>query len=133
MTYRSAIGCPRCQRPLAELGVPAGTAWGCSGCGGVQLDDAAFGHLRRGEYAVTVAKGADVGASVRVPDETSVLPCPRCARPMTRTLLAGVPVDHCVDHGTWFDALELAAVATEIADRSGSWITAGMADGSGPV
>jgi len=88
-----------------------GSAWGCDSCGGVQLDDAAFGHVRESAYAMIVERAGRQYVDVPLLDSSSPLPCPDCDKPMSRTELDDIPVDYCRDHGTWFDAQELLAVA----------------------
>lgn len=50
-------------------------------------------------------------------DSSPPLACPVCQALLLRTELAGVPVDHCAEHGTWFDARELVAIAFAISQR----------------
>lgn len=53
--------CPRCGSGLQPLGMPVGVACGCSKCGGVLLDDPAFGHVRDQLWA-RIAEQANVEA-----------------------------------------------------------------------
>jgi Zn-finger nucleic acid-binding protein len=39
--------------------------------------------------------------------------CPRCATTMAQVSMYGVPLDHCAEHGVWFDVNELANVLNE--------------------
>lgn len=108
--YRSAPRCPRCRRTLDFLAVGSGSAWGCTACSGVLLDDEAMGFVRSSLYA-SIAASAPVPMDLDPWDPSPALVCPRCDAPMRRTELSGVAVDCCVEHGTWFDARELVAVA----------------------
>lgn len=111
MHYRTRRACPRCARSLQLVEAGAGSAWGCDGCGGVLLDDAAFAHVREAGYALIVERAGRSYVDVPAVDESAPLQCPECAKPMQRTLLDEIPVDFCREHGTWFDAQELLAVA----------------------
>lgn len=115
--YRTAPRCPRCSRPLEALAIQAGSALGCDGCAGVLLDDEAFGFVRTSFYE-QLGKAIDPAALDLLPwDDSATLQCPRCKSTMKRTALVGIPVDFCAEHGTWFDARELTAVAYTIAHQ----------------
>jgi Zn-finger nucleic acid-binding protein len=77
----------------------------------VQLDDAAFGHVRESAYAMIVERAGKLYVDVPLLDPSAPLSCPECDAPMSRTELDDIPIDYCRDHGTWFDAQELLAVA----------------------
>src|SRR5688572_18623218 len=88
--------CPRCQLLLAELALDGGTALGCSGCGGVLLDDAGFAAVRERLYA-SILREAGAPPSLPESDMTPSLGCPSCGETMQRTHLASVPVDMCAE------------------------------------
>ncbi|MBK7582394.1 MAG: zf-TFIIB domain-containing protein [Myxococcales bacterium] len=115
--YRTAPRCPRCSRPLEALAIQAGSALGCDGCAGVLLDDEGV-RLRAHQLLRTTRKAIDPAALDLLPwDDSATLQCPRCKSTMKRTALVGIPVDFCAEHGTWFDARELTAVAYTIAHQ----------------
>lgn len=119
MVYRSrGPCCPRCKGALSELAIDAGSALGCEQCGGVMIDDAGFAAVRERLYAAILER---TGAPPNIPtsDHSGALGCPHCGAAMKRTHVASVPIDLCSEHGTWFDAHELVAVAQTIADHRG--------------
>jgi len=115
--YRGAPRCPRDKHPLEVLGTGTGMVWGCAGCAGVLLDDEAFGFVRSSFYE-KIAKSARVPMDLVPWDPSPALACPMCGDPMVRTELCGVAVDFCKEHGTWFDARELVAVAYALVKKT---------------
>lgn len=111
--------CPRCEATLVPRLVADLTLDDCAACGGVYLDAAAVERLiadrqqARAEAVLGVYRG-----SPRVADHTArgdrlYVKCPDCRTTMNRKQFArtaGVVVDVCRGHGTWFDSGELAAV-----------------------
>lgn len=91
--------------------MPVGVAFGCARCGGVLLDDAAFGHVREQLCARIVEQANLEAAPSRARDVSPLLSCPVCRQVMTRTSVERVEVDFCREHGTWFDRDELVAIA----------------------
>jgi len=55
-------------------------------------------------------------------DPSRKLACPACGGPLafTRTPFAGVCVDACASHGTWFDTNEIRAIAQAMAIKAAS-------------
>ncbi len=93
------LACPTC--PDGELALVA-DRWGCNGCAGVFVEDAAL-----------VAMMSDL---VRAPWElpepagrAGERKCPVCARPMTEEAFESVTVARCAGHGHWFDDPDLQA------------------------
>lgn len=121
MTYRVSAGsqysCPRCLRPLTAYQAGAFVVDACLSCGGLFIDNAASRELVRAfdrdlvgiATTLGIGKGQTLGEGVL----TRGISCPKCAT-VLRTLKlqsAGVDVDICHEHGTWFDANELPKVA----------------------
>lgn len=113
-----ALACPRCRCPLATASSSIVTIGQCTDCGGVWLSaaaartvDAALDRVAQGA-AERGAKTAampfqDRGGSAEVA-------CPACGETCLRYPVAGVEVDHCRAHGTWYDAGELKQVAATL-------------------
>jgi Zn-finger nucleic acid-binding protein len=117
--YRgTAIACPACGSALAPLEGSAVSAHVCPACGGTWLGSDASVHIMRGlgddvtrglaAVTVDVAKHATVNAPPDVPGRG----CPLCGSALYPMNVAGVVVDSCPAHGTWFDRDELGRVAT---------------------
>jgi len=97
MFRTGALACPICAVQL-EL---HGNMWGCH----------AVGH---GVFVENLALEAMVSAMIGEPWQleaphgaAGARACPACAKSLVVEELAGVTVDRCADHGTWFDPTEL--------------------------
>jgi Zn-finger nucleic acid-binding protein len=112
------LPCPRCDKPLVARRVSDVVIDECPGCLGLFLDevaakriitdraqgraDALLGGLPRHEVSAVVAPGARM-----------YVKCPQCRTVMNRRQFAhgaGVIIDVCKRHGTFFDVGELPAV-----------------------
>jgi Zn-finger nucleic acid-binding protein len=117
---RSVQRCPRCRQmglaPRDESGV---LFQACIECGGIWLDSASLARLlaEPASSFVAIARAVDDNArSTR--DVTPSLACPICGTPLTRRRQqsAGIRLDTCDRHGTWFDRTELARFTNVVAD-----------------
>lgn len=79
------IACPRCATSLEDNR--------CATCGGLWLS-----HEQVTEQ---------VGELESAGGTMSKRSCPVCLEQMQEPLIFGVPLDHCMKHGFWFDAKEL--------------------------
>lgn len=117
VVYRSSSGlaCPACGgglEPPRDLPVH-----GCRACGGVWLGPEAAVHVMRGQGDATdealVATAQRTASSrstpPRVPDGSARV-CPVCRSALFPLDLAGVTVESCPAHGTWFDEREVERV-----------------------
>ena len=121
MSYRVSAGgqysCPRCLRSLTTYQAGAFVVDACLACGGLFIDNAATRELMRTfdrdlvsiATTIGIGKGETVGPGVILKD----LSCPRCSGVLSAVHLpgAGLEIDICAEHGTWFDANELPKVA----------------------
>jgi Zn-finger nucleic acid-binding protein len=115
--------CPRCEHPLRARLVGDVVIDECERCLGVFLDTVAVqrviedrAHVRAEALLGAVPK-AEVHATLR-PGEKMYLKCPTCHTIMNRTQFAhgaGIIVDVCKGHGTFFDSGELPAVIEYVA------------------
>ena len=102
--------CPRCDAPLRSI-ERAGIVLGrCATCVGVWIDNTASRALSQGvlspEVVAISREPAPVTGAV---DVAPAIRCPRCGAVLTRSFVpaAGIAVDACPAHGTWFDRGEL--------------------------
>jgi Zn-finger nucleic acid-binding protein len=95
--------CPRCNADLVVVEAEEVELDWCAACGGVWFD--------AGEVEELLGAGVSLGlppAGAAEPD----LRCPRCPRRLAKTSLGSTTLDTCPDnHGIWFDAGELKALA----------------------
>lgn len=105
--YREPL-CPRCQAPLELLEEDGIVVTACPAHHGLFVARGAL-HALEHESVATVRKLDEEAEAPAISLE--VLGCPRCGEPMAAHVLpaAGVVVDECKAHGTWFDAGELEA------------------------
>lgn len=110
--------CPRCDKPLAARLVGDIVIDECGGCLGLFLDHVAIQRVitdraqARAEALLGQLPKHETHANVR-PGEKMYLKCPCCHTVMNRKQFstgAGIVVDVCRTHGTFFDVGELPAI-----------------------
>jgi len=113
----TARRCPRCDQHLIGRLVSDVLLDECDGCGGVFVDAAALERIlkERRQARADALLGAIPRAELAPPsgDGPVYVKCPDCSTLMNRRAFArgaGVVVDVCRQHGTWFDAGELPRV-----------------------
>jgi Zn-finger nucleic acid-binding protein len=90
------------------------TLHGCGACGGVWLDMTTAHRLCDvlDADAATLLDSASRYATHQV-DVAATIGCPVCGQALARSRIpnAGVDIDYCGQHGTWFDKNELPRIA----------------------
>ncbi len=106
--------CPRCGKELRRSSATSVTIRACLSCGGAFLDNTATSRLMSllPDDTLALAEGFDQAARRDV-DTAKAIACPVCSRPMNRVHVkaAGVDIDTCAAHGTFYDRRELVTVA----------------------
>lgn len=129
-----SLHCPRCSAILWSRPLPAGSGHACGTCGGVWLDGAAAQHVTHVLCGETLGH-ADIASrtSAHRVDTQSAIACPICRATLQRTRVgqAGVDVDYCTQHGTWFDKDELGRVAQSFATARAYGGAGAVAAGAG--
>jgi len=100
---------------MVDVALGAGRAYACNGCGAVFLAHAHAARVRAGldrAAPVVAERGAQNRPSVDQPYDTAPLRCPSCGLAMQPEWVSQqqLRIDHCLQHGTFFDAHELAAL-----------------------
>jgi Zn-finger nucleic acid-binding protein/Zn finger protein HypA/HybF involved in hydrogenase expression len=107
------LRCPRCKKKLVGVKVEGVELDGCPGCGGIWIDNASAAAILAAPKAVFSELASRAGrnaVSSGVP-VTLVRPaCASCPAILDRVEVRGVILDVCAEHGTWFDAYELATL-----------------------
>jgi len=100
--------CPRCEQKLFFGDADGVVMLGCGLCGGIWLDNESAQRVtqRYSDRVVDMVSRAAQSAQRR-PDIRAAAKCAECRREMQRRTFGSVSVDVC-EHGTWFDAGELA-------------------------
>lgn len=124
----SQLACPRCKS-LLFIGQASGvTIHGCGRCGGVWLGAACARRVAEAlpGDALELAWRVSQNAKDAVCTKASI-GCPVCHAAMTRThaAAAGVELDVCGVHGTWYDRNELEQIARVLAQST--WRKGGAA------
>lgn len=103
--------CPHCRKRLVGVDVDGVKLQGCGRCGGVWVDNESalriLGAPKRifVELSTRAAKNAQIGAT-----RSSQPVCAVCPALLDKTVIHRITLDICSDHGSWFDAHELAAL-----------------------
>src|SRR5258708_3248540 len=105
------LRCPHCRRKLATVRVSGVDLNGCGACGGIWIDNAGAQHVLAApeevfaELATRAARNAK-HVGMRAPKPV----CAACPSELDRVMAPNVAIelDVCAQHGTWFDAHELA-------------------------
>jgi Zn-finger nucleic acid-binding protein len=111
MNTSSGLVCPACNGSLRAAHATYGVL-ACDACGGVWTDEAATEALRAssdGEITA-VAKDAAARAEGPTPEDRPRRRCPECRHHLRKRTIAGVTIDACATHGTWFDRGEVEAI-----------------------
>ncbi|MCC6215868.1 MAG: zf-TFIIB domain-containing protein [Polyangiaceae bacterium] len=119
-----SFACPRCGVGLLVGQVAGATLHGCGRCGGIFVDTAVAHRIANaGDPAALALADQAARAATSAVDVRAPVACPACQAPCGRELVAcaGVEVDACPAHGTWFDRGELQAIAASLAQ----WRAAG--------
>ncbi len=99
--------CPRCRSDLIVVEAEGVELDWCPACSGIWFD--------AGEIEVLLARDEPVKKLFGLPpegQEEKDRSCPRCRRHLTKVSLESTVLDVCPDdHGIWFDAGELKALA----------------------
>lgn len=139
------LKCPRCSTgqhaPHSRLYAGQGggmTLHACGVCGGVWLSQACVQRLTQQIPPEAIALASSAAHHARVAaDITAQIDCPLCGKQMkrTRAVLAGIDLDSCVGHGTWYDRDEIRLLADAL--RRSGWaqspqVPLGAAGGPNP-
>jgi Zn-finger nucleic acid-binding protein len=132
----SGYACPRCRSnghraPLYSQLAGGVGLHGCGACGGVFLAPACAQKLAAAlpEEAIKLSVGASRAARYR-PDTSPTLACPVCAKEMKRikAARAGVDLDVCQPHGTFYDQQEIEKVTAAI--KGSGWHSPSLPTGA---
>jgi Zn-finger nucleic acid-binding protein len=129
----TTLRCPACQDDAKlvsrQIGQIPTTVMECPRCTGMWLGVETFSHITQqaADAARTVASSSDPRTAAarhardnRGQSGSFYRPCPVCRQLMPRKnyrRYSGVIIDHCKEHGVWFDANELPQIL--------AWIRAG--------
>ncbi len=113
MNQTPSLACPRCRVWLQVAAVGAHTLHGCTTCAGVWLDCRTAQQLCTALDNTTRSLVDGAARYARAVDTAQAVGCPVCGQWLARSRVAsaGVDIDSCAQHGTWFDCGELAKIA----------------------
>lgn len=103
------LRCPKCRKRLVTAKIKDVDLSGCTGCGGIWIENASARRVLSDPEPLfaEMATRAGNNATSRTThaDERT---CPECPAILDKVQSHGIELDVCTDHGTWFDAFELA-------------------------
>ena len=103
------LRCPRCRKRLVTAKIHDVDLSGCVGCGGIWIGNASARKVLAKPEAIfaEMATRAGNNATSRA-THAEERTCPECPAILDKVTTHGIELDVCTDHGTWFDAFELA-------------------------
>lgn len=129
----TTLRCPRCASFLFLAPTDKAHLAGCGRCGGVFLGRASaqrvFEKLEAEVRTLAMTAAQSRTQNLEVSRSTPAGACPQCSAAMRlrRVEMAGISVDDCDAHGTWFDHDELRAWMDSVAQMRGHTIGKGAA------
>ncbi len=118
--HATTLPCPRCPQLLYEIRVDSVELAGCGECGGIWVDSKSIPlAMGRVDKRIEELAGRAAEHAVFRADTSRTAACPVCHFSLQRVPLAraGIVVDFCANHGTWFDRAELGRVLEVVHQR----------------
>lgn len=113
--------CPACAARMID-GPDCPEAWACTACGGVWAGtgpaNRVLSVLDPAVRELAHAAERNAATTRERPPQARARCCPDCRAPLAVRELAGIGVDVCPEHGTWFDRGELQRVADRRAGKN---------------
>lgn len=103
------LRCPRCRKRLFTAKVKDVELSACGGCGGIWIENASARRVLADPEPIFAEMATRAGNNAQAREthaEDRV--CPECPAVLDKTRAHGLELDVCEEHGTWFDAFELA-------------------------
>jgi len=105
------LRCPRCRKRLVAAKVKDVELDGCAGCGGIWIGNASARRVLADPEALFAEMADRAGHNATSRDtRADERTCPECPAILDKVTSHGIELDVCTDHGTWFDAFELATL-----------------------
>ena len=105
----SDLSCARCRAKLFRAALEGFEVLGCGSCGGVWLSNESAADVMSGSVWQAGRLAATLAEKTK-PDPaalTRAAACPDCQQALVRVHAAGIELDVCPEHGTWFDRGEI--------------------------
>lgn len=118
--HATTLPCPRCPQLLYEIRVGSVELAGCGECGGIWVDSESIPlAMKRVDKRIEELAGRAAEHATFRADTSRTAACPVCHFSLQRVPLsrAGIVVDFCANHGTWFDRAELGRVLEVVHQR----------------
>ncbi len=105
------LRCPQCRKRLVTAKVKDVELSGCVGCGGIWIENASARRVLSDPEPLFAEMATRAGNNARNrATHADQRTCPACPAILDRVRSHGIELDVCTDHGTWFDAFELATL-----------------------
>lgn len=110
------LRCPHCNKRLVTANVADVALNGCADCGGIWIDNVSARQLFVSPQRVFMELATRAGTNARKKHPMrEIRPlCPTCQDPLEQRQFHRISLDVCNEHGTWFDAFELAHVVERL-------------------
>jgi Zn-finger nucleic acid-binding protein len=103
--------CPHCRKRLVGVDVDGVQLQGCARCGGVWVDNASALRILGAPKRIFIELSARAATNAYIGAPRVAQPvCAVCPAMLDKTAVHRLSLDICPEHGTWFDAHELAAL-----------------------
>ncbi len=105
------LRCPQCRKRLVTAKIKDVDLSGCVGCGGIWIENASARRVLSNPEPLFAEMATRAGDNARSRDtRAEERTCPECPAILDKVTSHGIEIDVCTDHGTWFDAYELATL-----------------------
>jgi Zn-finger nucleic acid-binding protein len=103
--------CPHCRKRLVGVDIDGVHLQGCARCGGIWVDNKSALRILGAPRRIFVELSARAAKNAQIDVPRSPQPvCAVCPAVLDKTVVHRLTLDICSDHGSWFDAHELAAL-----------------------
>ena len=105
------LRCPQCRKRLFTASVKDVELSACAGCGGIWVRNASARRVLADPEAIFAEMATRAGRNAHArATRAEERVCPECPAVLDKTRAHGIDLDVCEEHGTWFDAFELATL-----------------------
>ncbi len=105
----AVLRCPHCHKKLVGVVTKGVELDGCSGCGGIWVNNASARSVLANPEAIFAELAKRAGDNARNRSVRAKNPgCPVCTAVLDHVKTHGIAIDVCTEHGSWFDAFELS-------------------------
>jgi Zn-finger nucleic acid-binding protein len=118
-TLPAELRCPHCRKRLMGVVAKEVELNGCAGCGGIWIDNRSARRVLAAPEEIFAELASRAGSNAKKRAVRAQNPaCPVCTAVLDQVTTHGIELDTCSEHGTWFDAFELARLVHVLSGRA---------------